>query len=101
MIGLDKKVNGLIIKQTPLAGKVDVPALMFTPIDVANTDDFYLITLDFVGSQIPKYQSINPTKAQVATQALINIYKLTFMLADNSTYEVICSINTQNFVLRV
>ena len=47
-------------------GNTGGSTLVFSPFNVGSTDDFYLITLDFLGNQISKYDGIVPNRAQRA-----------------------------------
>lgn len=47
-------------------GNTGGSTLVFSAFNVSSTDDFYLITLDFLSNQISKYDGIVPNRAQRA-----------------------------------
>ena len=67
-VSQEKKVSILQTKLIKLIqqNSSDPVSLAYSTFDVNSTDDYYLVALDFLANQVPKYSDLQPIKAQRA-----------------------------------
>lgn len=64
-----------------------------------STDPFYLITLDFITTQISRFSGLQPTKVEQSRKGSIIYYRLQYSLSDGSKWEIIANIDTNTVII--
>ena len=74
--------------------------LVYTSIDVNSiSDPFYLITIDFIGSQLPHFKGLTPSKAESSTQKNVIFYRFEFTTNDGAKWQLIANIDTTTVII--
>lgn len=97
----DQSFINVSVKQTKLIATPDNSPPSYVVFDPTSTDDFYSISLDFLGNQIQKYAGLVPSKAQRAESPPSIGFKLNYVLSDGSTWEINLVFNTDTYILTV